>query len=208
MRVEHRTGIVVARPFADGRRAAPACPPSRATMPASSSLCRLSRSAIVRPLSVRMVRRGRRRRDVPADGTAAGARFPVTYGISVSSTAGRSAHGTSSSILTPGFRVGAGAAADEDVHGLDHLAVDADVLAQQADVGGGMIAAACRTSRPVRRDPLTVREPRREDLGGLDGDLLGLDQREVAIVDAGARDQPAQRAGRIVRAGPRAAARF
>ena len=76
-----------------------------------------------------------------------------------SSTSGSSSHGTSSRIRCPRPRIGAAAAADEDVDAVDDLAVHLDLAALEPDVGGVVIAARGGTAGPAHGE--RARLPRR-----------------------------------------------
>src|SRR5204862_7019112 len=80
----------------------------------------------------------------------------------------------------------------------DDVSIDSGVLAQQPDVGRRMISAARRAPRPMHRQPLTGWHARFEMTRGLERELFGFNEREMAVIDAGAAHETADHAGRIV----------
>src|SRR4029453_8774766 len=95
-------------------------------------------------------------------------------------------------------RVGAAAAADEDVDAVHDLAVHLHLAALQTDVGGVVVAARGGTPRPAYGDGPRVAVALLELARQLHRARLGVDQRQIAKVRARARHQAAVDPGRVV----------
>src|SRR5215471_1027586 len=95
-------------------------------------------------------------------------------------------------------RAGAGFTAYVDIHSIDDLSIDSDVLSNEPDVGHGMVAAAGGTTRPMNRDRLCPVHVPFQVAAGFECQFLGLDKSEMAIIDAGAAHEPAHYLGRVI----------
>src|SRR5688572_2173692 len=101
--------------------------------------------------------------------------------------------------LRAGLCIWARAAADEHVDRIHNLVADLDVLAKQANVGAGMVAAPRRTSRPMHRQQLLARAETRVELTrGFQRQLLCLDERHMAVIDTSAADHTAHHVRRVM----------
>src|SRR5918996_516959 len=86
----------------------------------------------------------------------------------------------------------------KNVYGVNNLAVNPGLLAQQADVGDGMVAAGVGAAGPVDGERVGMAQPFLQVIGHLHRQLFSINQGKVAIVYAGATHQPPHYFRRII----------